>query len=140
MSGLTLEKRSSPRVSLSVSGLLTYRDGSYRTRLENISLAGALISLEEGDCPHISRGERCSLALHNGGAGLGFRFLTRVVHFSFDMASVRFVNLDQDTRLMLRSVIAHQMPERGPIIPLRGKSLQQRPRPGRAGALPRSET
>ena len=107
---LALEKRKYPRVDLSVGGLLTYRDGRYSARLENISLAGALVSLQEGDCPPMSRGERCSLALYRSGSSGTLQFTTKVVHFGYDMASVRFVNLDQNTRLMLRSIIAHQMP------------------------------
>jgi hypothetical protein len=114
---LALEKRKFPRVSLPVSGILTYRDGMYPALLENISLAGALVSLQQCDCPPMSRGERCSLALYRGGIGGALQFTTRVVHFGFDMASVRFVNLDQNTRLMLRSVIAHQMPEKSVVTP-----------------------
>jgi len=109
---LSLEKRKSLRVNLPVSGILTYRDGMYSAQLENISLTGALITLREYDCPPMSRGERCSLALYRSGSGGALQFTTRVVHFGFDMATVRFVNLDQNTRLMLRSVIAHQIPER----------------------------
>jgi c-di-GMP-binding flagellar brake protein YcgR len=89
----------------------------YSARLENISLAGALVSLQEGDCPPMSRGERCSLALYRSGSSGTLQFTTKVVHFGYDMASVRFVNLDQNTRLMLRSIIAHQMPERRPAAP-----------------------
>lgn len=114
---LALEKRKFPRVNLPVSGILTYRDAMYSARLENISLAGALISLQEYDYPPMSRGERCSLALYRSGSSGALQFTTRVVHFGFDMASVRFVNLDQNTRLMLRSVIAHQMPERNSATP-----------------------
>ena len=114
MSGLVLEKRSFPRVSLAASGLLVYREGCYRARLENISLAGALVAFPSDDTPPISRGERCSLALDSGWGGEALRLTTRVVHFGFDMACFRFVNLDQDARLMLRSIIARQMPESAP--------------------------
>ena len=111
MARLVLEKRAYPRVSLAGSGLLVHRDGMYRARLENISLAGALVALEPGGGPHIERGERCSFALYRGGAVAGaLRFTVRMAHFGFDMACIRFVNLDQNTRLMLRSLIAHQVP------------------------------
>jgi len=114
MSGLALEKRSFPRVSLPASGLLVYREGSYRARLENISLSGALVSLQEDDCPPISQGERCSLELRRGGYGAPFRLATRLVHFDSRLACLRFVNLDQDTRLMLRSIIGRRMTESSP--------------------------
>ena len=114
MPGLLIEKRCFPRVTLAASGLLVYRDGSYSLRVENISLSGALISLQGDDCPCISQGERCSLVLPRGGPGAALRFAARLVHFGFDMASLRFDNLDQDSRLMLRSIIAHQQPESSP--------------------------
>jgi c-di-GMP-binding flagellar brake protein YcgR len=114
MPKLVVEKRRFPRVSLAASGLLLYKEGLYRTRLENISLAGALVSLHECDYPHIARGERCSLALYQSDAAGPLRLSTRMVHLGYDMACVRFVNLDQNTRLMLRSIIAHRIPERNP--------------------------
>ena len=112
MSAVVLEKRSFPRVNLPASGLLGYREGRYGARLENISISGALITLQQSDCPDISRGERCTLALYLHGGGEALRLTTLIVHFGFDMACVRFVNLDQNTRLMLRGLIAHQLPER----------------------------
>ena len=114
MSAVVLEKRNFPRVNLPASGLLGYREARYGARLENISIAGALITLQQSDCPDISRGERCTLALYLHRGGEALRLTTRMVHFGFDMACVRFVDLDQNTRLMLRSVIAHQLPERHP--------------------------
>jgi hypothetical protein len=114
---LVLEKRKFPRVNLTLSGILTYREGMYCARLDNISLAGALVSLREYDCPPMSRGERCSLALYRSGSSGTLQFTTRVVHFGYDMATVRFVNLDVSIRLMLRSLIAHQIPERNSTAP-----------------------
>jgi c-di-GMP-binding flagellar brake protein YcgR len=87
-----------------------YREGLYPARLENISMAGALVTLELGDEPDISRGERCSLALYRGGSR-ALRMNTRMVHLGYGMACLRFVNLDQDTRLLLRSMISRQMPQ-----------------------------
>jgi len=110
MSGLVLEKRSCPRVNVAASGVLMYREGLYPARLENISMAGALVTLELGDEPDISRGERCSLALYRGGSR-ALRMSTRMVHLGYGMACLRFVNLDQDTRLLLRSLISRQMPQ-----------------------------
>ena len=123
MAGLVLEKRSFPRVSLAASGMLVYREVCYSARLENISLCGALVSFQEGDCPPISRGERCNLSLDRGWSGAALRLTTRMVHFSSDLACVRFVNLDQDTRLMLRSMIARQMPESS-FVPVRTSQCQ----------------
>ena len=111
MSKLVLEKRSFPRVSLHASGLFVYREGRYCARLENISLAGALVSLQDDDAPSITGGERCTLELQRGGLGPALRLSSRLVHLDFGMACLRFVDLDQNTRLMLRGMIAHQMPE-----------------------------
>jgi len=133
MPNLVVEKRSYPRVSLAASGLLLCKEGMYAARLENISLTGALVTLPESDCPLISRGERCSLALFRNGSVEALRLTTRVVHFGFDMACVRFDSLDQNTRLMLRSIIAHQMPQRRPA-PARSPQYRDQHRP--APALP----
>jgi hypothetical protein len=122
MAKIVVEKRSFPRVSLAASGLLVYRDGVYRARVENISLSGALLSLETGEVPEVSRGEHCSLALRRDACGSGLRLSTRIVHFGYDMVCLRFVNLDQNTRLMLRSIIAHHMPETRPTPALRSLS------------------
>ena len=116
---LVLEKRRFPRVSLAVNGILTYREGCYVARLENISLAGALVSLNGDDLPDIAQGERCSLALYRSGSRGALRLATRLVHCDGDLATVRFLDLDQNTRLMLRSIIAHQMPESFPAPPRR---------------------
>jgi c-di-GMP-binding flagellar brake protein YcgR len=117
MPGPVLEKRSFPRVNLAADGLLVYRDALYRARLENISLAGALVSFDGEDEPAIGPGERCQLALYRDGNNTSLRFSTRVVHLGYGMASVRFVNLDEATRLKLRSLIAHQLPEPRHIAP-----------------------
>jgi hypothetical protein len=110
MPELVLEKRRFPRVPLGMSGQLEYKDGGYPARLENISLGGALITFQESDYPFVSRGERCILSLYRSG-GEVLRIPTRMVHLGFDMACVRFVNLNLNNRLLLRSIIAHQMPE-----------------------------
>jgi c-di-GMP-binding flagellar brake protein YcgR len=124
MPRLFLEKRRNPRVDLPASGLLVYEDGMYLARLENISLSGALVALQDGECPPISRGERCSLALYRSG-GEALRLSTRMVHLGYDMVCVRFVNMDQNTRLMLRSIIARQMPETC-RLPARSSQLHSR--------------
>ena len=111
MPGVVLEKRSHPRVSLPASGLLVFQEGRYLARLENISLSGVLVTLEEEDCHLLARGERCSFELYRRGSIEALRLTMRVVHFGFDMACLRFDNLDLNTRLLLRSIIAHQMPE-----------------------------
>lgn len=102
---LSVEKRRFPRMTFAASGLLVHRESFYHARLENISLTGALVVLQENDAPPIPRGGRCSLALyHQGGDAL--RFTTRVVHFGFDMACVKFVDMAENTRLQLRSILA----------------------------------
>ncbi|GFO68148.1 hypothetical protein GMLC_17270 [Geomonas limicola] len=113
-----LEKRRFPRVAMDAEGLLVYREELYRARLENISLAGALVSLE-GFEPAMSPGERCSLALYRDGNNTSLRFSTRLVHLGYGMACVRFVHLDQDTKLRLRSLIAHQLPRERYLPPRR---------------------
>lgn len=118
MPGPVLEKRTFPRVAMNAAGLLVYRDELCHARLENISLAGALVTLEGGE-PAMSPGERCSLVLYRDGNNTSLRFTTRLVHLGYGMACVRFVNLDQDTRLRLRSLIAHQLPRERSLPPRR---------------------
>ena len=111
MPGVVLEKRSHPRVSLAASGLLVFKDGRYPAWLENISLSGVLVTLPEEECPLLARGERCTFELYRRGSIEALRLTMRVVHFGFDMACLRFDNLELNTRLLLRSIIAHQIPE-----------------------------
>jgi hypothetical protein len=85
------------RVTFSMPAELTHQGLSYRGRVENISLRGALISSR--DCLVIPLGEQCRLSLEDGEDRIVVT--AQVVHSFFSMAGVQFVAFEEGAELRL---------------------------------------
>lgn len=91
------------RVRLSARCDLIHHDMTYRGRLENISLRGALLSGDE--CIMIPRGELGALSICLEGEETPLLLTVRVVHSFFSIAGVIFVQLSESTELRLYQLL-----------------------------------
>jgi hypothetical protein len=88
-----MEHRRFHRVKSTALGDLSHQGITYRVRLENLSLGGALLSSEE--CILIPEGDHCSLSIHFEGEDV-FVLTAEIINSFFSMVGVRFVLLEKD--------------------------------------------
>jgi hypothetical protein len=88
-----MEHRRFHRVKSTALGDLSHQGITYRVRLENLSLGGALLSSEEGIL--IPEGDNCSLSIHFEGEEV-FVLTAEIMNSFFSMVGVRFVLLEKD--------------------------------------------
>ena len=94
-----MEQRRFHRVTFSAPSDLIHHDMTYRGRVENISLKGALISADE--CIMVPLGDTCTLSLRPGEGDPPIVFTARVMHSFFSMVGVSFVDLPETTETRL---------------------------------------
>ena len=94
-----MEKRRYHRVKFAAKGSIHHQGLTYRVRLENISLKGALVSSEE--CIMIPPGERCTLSVRLETEDLPLVFTVEIVHSFFSMVGVHFVAYEKDAEQRL---------------------------------------
>lgn len=94
-----MDQRRFHRVKCNTPGELTHNEMSYKCRLENVSLRGALISADE--CIMVPLGECCrfSVSLEPDSAPLVMR--VAVVHCFFSMVGVKIVAFTDDAECRL---------------------------------------
>ena len=88
-----MEHRRFHRVKFTAQSDLIHQEMTYRGRLENISLRGALISADE--CIMVPPGGSCTLSIRDEEGGAPLVLTVEVVHSFFSMVGVRFVSFDQ---------------------------------------------
>jgi c-di-GMP-binding flagellar brake protein YcgR len=94
-----MEHRRFHRVKFTAQGDLRHQGLTYRVRLENISLNGALVSSEE--CILIPEGDHCSLSIRLEAQDAQLEVQVQVVHSFFSMVGVRFHAVGKDTQFQL---------------------------------------
>lgn len=85
-----MEQRRFHRVTCSMSGELTHHDLTYRVRLQNISLRGALITSDEYLLVPVDDTCTLTIGLPNGEPPLVIT--AQAVHIFFSMLGVKFVD------------------------------------------------
>ena len=95
------EKRSSQRNIFVANGVLQCRHQRFPCHVENISLNGALVGVEDAACDLARQEGRCVLSLPLGLGAPAVDMAAQVVHTGFGLAGLRFVDLDavQEKRL-----------------------------------------
>ena len=88
-----IEQRQFHRVKLTEKSALVYQDTIYQGELENISLNGAVISIEDG--VSIPTGAICLLIVYLKGEVNPLRLNVEVIHNNLAMLGMRFVPLDE---------------------------------------------
>jgi len=91
------------RVNCAAQGDLNHQGMTYRVRLENLSLGGALVSSDE--CIVIPDGDCCALCFLLDGEDLPLILTVEVVHSFFSMVGVKFVGFAQDAERRLSELL-----------------------------------
>jgi len=99
-----MEYRRFHRIKFTAQSDLTYQDMSYRSRLENISLRGALISADE--CIMVPLGGICTLSIRAEEEGVPLVLAVEVVHSFFSMVGVRFVSFEKGAESRLFQLLS----------------------------------
>ena len=120
-----MEHRRFHRVRFAAKGDLRHQGLTYRVRLENISMSGALVSSEE--CILIPEGDTCSLSIRLEAEDAVIALKVQVMHSFFSMVGVRFVDLEKDAELHLFEIL-----QKVTVGPARhGQEWQEISAPGR---------
>ena len=99
-----IEKRRFHRIRFTAPSELNHNQVSYKGRLENISLNGALVSFNEGVI--VPPDEKCILSFNVQGDEDPFRMVVRVIYCNFTMIGVKFISMDTVTRERLNNLVA----------------------------------
>lgn len=94
-----MNKRRFHRVKCSSTGELRHNEMSYKCRLENVSLRGALISADE--CIMVPLGETCLFSVRLEPGSPQVEIGVTVVHCFFSMVGVQFVSFNGDAEFRL---------------------------------------
>lgn len=88
-----MRKRQSPRIRCKVKSTLEYRGRIYHGHIENISMNGALLRLDE---TVLARpGDECKLSVYLSEQRAPLKFTAEMVHIGFSMAGMRFLAMDE---------------------------------------------
>lgn len=99
------EKRALRRIVFVANGVLQYQDQRFPCHVENISLHGALVGVDDAACEVVRQGERCELTLPPGVGGPGIDLTAQVVHSGFGLVGLRFAELDAARERRLEDLI-----------------------------------
>jgi|GEM_PF-1920989 len=107
-----MEHRRFHRVKSTALGDLRHQGITYRVRLENLSLGGALLSSD--DCILIPEGDHCRLSIRFEGEE-EFVLTAEVMNAFFSMVGVRFVDFEEHAQdrlhRLLRRIPGTPVPE-----------------------------
>lgn len=87
------------------NGVLLYQDQRFPCHVENVSLHGALVGVDDPVCELLHQGGRCGLTLRQGGGGPGIDLDAQIVHSGFGLVGLRFVGLDATREKGLADII-----------------------------------
>ncbi len=109
-------KRRFHRVRFVTKSVLKHNNCTYPVRLENISLNGALFSLNESAIVLIQPGDKCTLAVYPGEEEAPLQFVAEVIHAGFSVAGVQFFAMDAETETRLCTLIERVTPTVGKLL------------------------
>ncbi|HBA89059.1 MAG TPA: PilZ domain-containing protein [Geobacter sp.] len=104
-----MEKRHFHRVKFHAPGELIHHEMSYRCRLENVSLRGALISADE--CIMVPLGETCTFSLCESPDSAPIVISVVIMHCFFSMVGVQFVAFADDAETRVLELMKRTTPE-----------------------------
>lgn len=99
------ENRAARRISMVAKGELRHKSQCLRCRLENISLTGALVSLEDSAREPIPPGADCILTLRHGEGANPVDVTAQVVHYGFGLVGLNFGCLDNASGVAVSAII-----------------------------------
>jgi len=98
-----IDKRQFHRVKLSSKAILSNNDSIYQGQLQNISITGALVRLEQGSL--LSKGSEYGLSITIDGEDAPLQFTVVVVYVTRSIAGIKFVSFEADSGLRLAKMI-----------------------------------
>ena len=98
-----IEKRKFPRVRLSALSILCHQDTSYRGQLENISISGALVRLEQ--CIIVPHGGEYNLTIYIEGEDAPLQLVVEVVCATHSLAGIKFFSCEAETASRLGRLV-----------------------------------
>jgi len=104
-----IEKRKFPRVRLTTKSMLRNKDADYKGQLENISISGALVRLEQ--CIVVPLGGEYNLTIYIEGQDVPIRIIVEVVCSTLSLAGIKFVSCGPDSRSRLEQLVRTLTPE-----------------------------
>lgn len=104
-----MDKRRFHRVKCEATGKLLHHDITYRCRLENISLRGAMLTSDE--CIMVPLGESCTLSVITEPDTPPLIITVDVVHCFFSMVGVRFAEFAGDAEQRVLELLKRISPE-----------------------------
>src|ERR1039457_1730629 len=87
-----IEKRKFTRVRLTTKSVLSFQDSEYKSQLENISISGALVRLEQ--CIIVPHGGEYVLTIYVEGEENPLQFLVEVVCATMSLAGIKFISCE----------------------------------------------
>ena len=84
------------------------RDAAFRCRLENLSMAGALVTIRDADIPVLHTGDTCRLRLYHEIEGRYITVEARIAHHVFAIVGVSFLGLDAETKMSLQTIMERE--------------------------------
>jgi PilZ domain len=103
-----IEKRQLHRITYVVGGTLQCRDGTFRCRLENLSMAGALVTIREAAITDIHVGDACSLRLYHEIEGRYIAMEALIAHHVFAIVGLKFLSLGVETKTSLGAIVERE--------------------------------
>ena len=108
------EKRSSHRFVFVANGVLQCQHQRFPCHVENISLHGALIGVEDAACEMARQVGKCVLSLPQGLGAPSVDLMAQVVHSGFGLVGLRFDELDASQEKRLAEVVVKAVHEETP--------------------------
>lgn len=100
---IMIERRRFQRIRFTALCELIHNRISYKGRLENISLNGALVSSNEGLI--VPQDDECILTFSLTGEADPLRMVVTVIYSNFTMIGIKFVSMDAETRERLINLV-----------------------------------
>lgn len=98
-----MQQRCFHRVLFTAKGVVAFNDEIFKGHIENISLNGALISLETDIT--VNHGDKCFMTIYPDGESQPIRIIAEVVRFLRNTVGVKFIAIDDETRSCLFELV-----------------------------------
>lgn len=98
-----IERRLFPRIRLTAKSVLSYQNIDCRGQIENISISGALLRLEQ--CDIVPHSGEYNLAIYVEGEVSPLQLVIEVVCVSHTLAGIKFVSCDPETAIRLEQLV-----------------------------------
>ena len=109
MAQLIIERRKHPRVGLTAKSVLRFRDADYKGQLENISISGALVRLEQSVV--LSLDGEYILTIYIEDEITPLQLFVEVVCATPSFAGLKFVSSDAEAASRLEQLVRKLAPD-----------------------------